>query len=560
MNRPFWGGCLSIALFLSGCAGHRRVNDVMKAAQTDSDKVSALLKDASTARPVVKLYQEQWINPVPIKSVTKAIPEKMRRCHMTYKTSQPQTIYQFAQDVTQQCGLRVKVSPDVADMLSRGTSSRGGQDHIQNRDRGPSPVPPLDNNGMMPLPSMDIQTSRLNSETASMNSTITDVAYSGKVAGLLDMVTARLGISWRVKNEEITLFYLETRRFNIDPTNAKYSLKNHQKSGLSTQSSTGGGGSSSGSSTSQQTEMANDLYGDIQKTAESMLTPGVGRLSLNQTSGVVVVTDVPEVVNRIGEYLRDENIKLSKQVLLKVVVYTVHTETADQSGIDWNVIFKSLSGKYGIHVANAFNAGSNLANGGFEILQTATGRASQWAGSQFLLQALSEQVKVSDVKTLSIMTTNLATAGMQIGKQTTYLRKTSVTTGNTTTGAEPVQSLEPGEITTGTNINIMPKILADNEKMMLTMMMDISSLNRLRRIENRNKTESIEAPDTASRSIPQRVWLKPGETVLMSGFEQNIQDGSQQGVGSSRHFLFGGGMSGKSKKESFVITITPLLR
>ncbi|WP_100141777.1 PilN family type IVB pilus formation outer membrane protein [Candidatus Hamiltonella defensa] len=532
----------------------------MKAAQTDSDKVSALLKDASTARPVVKLYQEQWINPVPIKSVTKAIPEKMRRCHMTYKTSQPQTIYQFAQDVTQQCGLRVKVSPDVADMLSRGTSSRGGQDHIQNRDRGPSPVPPLDNNGMMPLPSMDIQTSRLNSETASMNSTITDVAYSGKVAGLLDMVTARLGISWRVKNEEITLFYLETRRFNIDPTNAKYSLKNHQKSGLSTQSSTGGGGSSSGSSTSQQTEMANDLYGDIQKTAESMLTPGVGRLSLNQTSGVVVVTDVPEVVNRIGEYLRDENIKLSKQVLLKVVVYTVHTETADQLGIDWNVIFKSLSGKYGIHVANDFNAGSNLANGGFEILQTATGRASQWAGSQFLLQALSEQVKVSDVKTLSIMTTNLATAGMQIGKQTTYLRKTSVTTGNTTTGAEPVQSLEPGEITTGTNINIMPKILADNEKMMLTMMMDISSLNRLRRIENRNKTESIEAPDTASRSIPQRVWLKPGETVLMSGFEQNIQDGSQQGVGSSRHFLFGGGMSGKSKKESFVITITPLLR
>ncbi|WP_234809365.1 hypothetical protein [Candidatus Williamhamiltonella defendens] len=65
MNRPFWGGCLSIALFLSGCAVHRRIDNVMKAAQTDSDKVSALLKDASTARPVVKFYQEQWINPVP---------------------------------------------------------------------------------------------------------------------------------------------------------------------------------------------------------------------------------------------------------------------------------------------------------------------------------------------------------------------------------------------------------------------------------------------------------------------------------------------------------------
>jgi len=269
---------------------------------------------------------------------------------------------------------------------------------------------------------------------------------------------------------------------------------------------------------------------------------------------------VPEVVRNIGDYLQDENTKLSKQVLLKVLVYRVHTDISDKLGIDWELVFKSLSGKYGINLANAFNAGADVAHGGFEILQTATGRASQFAGSKFLLQALSEQVKVADVKTLSIMTTNLATAGMQIGKQTTYLRKTSVTTGNAATGSEPVQSLEPGEITTGTNIHIMPKILADNEKMMLTMMMDISSLNKLRKIENKNKTESIEAPDTDSRSIPQRVWLKPGETVIMSGFEQNVQDGSQQGVGSPGNFLFGGGMAGKNKKESFVITITPLLR
>nr|MBK4362333.1 PilN family type IVB pilus formation outer membrane protein [Candidatus Hamiltonella defensa] len=225
MNMPFWGGCLSIALFFSGCAVNHRIDNVMEAAQTDSDKVSALLKDASTARPVVKFYQEQWINPVPIKSVTKAIPEKMRRCHMTYKTSQPQTIYQFAQDVTQQCGFRVKISPDAAALLSRGASHLGGKGQTQNRDRGPSSLPPLDNDGMMPLPSMDIQTSRLNSATASMNNTITDVAFSGNVADLLDMVTARLGISWRCHHEEITLFYLETRRFNIDPTNAKYSLK-----------------------------------------------------------------------------------------------------------------------------------------------------------------------------------------------------------------------------------------------------------------------------------------------------------------------------------------------
>lgn len=558
--------CIGVALSLSGCAVNRRVNTLMEGAQTDSDKVSSMLQAASTARPAVQFHEAQWVNPVPIKSVTAVLPPEMVRCHITYKPAKPQTIYQFSQDVTQQCGIRVKISPDAAAMLSRGASDRGGSGQTQQMDQVPAPLPSVDSNGMMPLQAMGAPMGRPSSASAPASNTITDVAYSWHVSRLLDLVTARLGISWRYERGAITLFYLETQRFTIDPTNAKYWIKNNQKSGLSTQSGSSSGSSgagmsgNSGSSTSQQTEMANDLYGDIQKTAESMLTPGVGRVTMNQTSGVVVVTDVPEVVRSIGDYLRDENTKLSKQVLLKVVVYTVHTDISDKLGIDWDIVFQSLSGKYGIHLANAFNAGSDLSQGGFEILQTATGRASQFAGSKFLLQALSEQVTVSDVKTLSIMTTNLATAGMQIGKQTTYLRKTSVTTGNATTGSEPVQSLEPGEITTGTNIHIMPKILADNEKMMLTMMMDISSLNKLRKIENKNKTESIEAPDTDSRSIPQRVWLKPGETVIMSGFEQNIQEGSQQGVGSPGNFLFGGGMSGKSKKESFVITITPLLR
>ncbi|WP_339057660.1 PilN family type IVB pilus formation outer membrane protein [Candidatus Regiella endosymbiont of Tuberolachnus salignus] len=559
--------CISIALSLSGCSVNRRVNNLMEGAKTDSDKVSLMLQETSTARPVVQFHEEQqWVNPVPIKPVTAALPPEVMHCHIIYKSAKPQTIYQFSQDVTQQCGIRVKISPDAAAMLSRGASGSGGSGHTQQMDKVPAPLPSVDSNGMMPLQAMGSSMGRPPSPSTPASNTITDVAYSGHVSHLLDLVTARLGISWRYERGAITLFYLETQRFTIDPTNAKYWIKNNQKSGLSTQSGSSSGSSgagmsgNSGSSTSQQTEMANDLYGDIQKTAESMLTPGVGRVTMNQTSGVVVVTDVPEVVRSIGDYLRDENTKLSKQVLLKVVVYTVHTDISDKLGIDWDIVFQSLSGKYGIHLANAFNAGSGLSQGGFEILQTATGRASQFAGSKFLLQALSEQVNVSDVKTLSIMTTNLATAGMQIGKQTTYLRKTSVTTGNAATGSEPVQSLEPGEITTGTSIHIMPKILADNEKMMLTMMMDISSLNKLRKIENKNKTESIEAPDTDSRSIPQRVWLKPGDTVIMSGFEQNVQDGSKQGVGSLGNFLFGGGMSGKSKKESFVITITPLLR
>lgn len=558
-----------IAALLSGCS-IGRINKVIDSAQSDSEKVSNMIAETATVRPPVKIHDEQWINPVPIKSATADIPAAMIHCVITYKPVRPQDVYQFGQDVTQQCHIPVRISPDAAAMLSGNSSTGGGGRPTSQMSSVPAPIVPPEANGMVPLQTLGTLPPNSGSVAyrGGVARKITDVAFSGNVARLLDIVTSRLGVSWRYENGEITIFYLQTRRFDIDTTNAKYSLENQQKSGLSTQSgntgssnnSSSGISGTSGSSTLQTAEMSNDIYGDIQKTVESMLTPGVGRVSINQTSGVVVVTDVPNVVRNIGEYLQDENSKLSKQVLFKVVIYTITSEVSDNAGIDWDIIFKSLSGKYGINLASSSGLSTDLANGSFEILDTATGKAAQFAGSQFMLQALSKQANVTDTKTLNLMTTNLATAGLLIGKQTTYLQRSSITSVGSGNSSEPVQSLEPGQITTGTNIVILPKILNDNEKMMLTMMLDITSLNKLRKIDTADKKLSIEGPDTDSRSIPQRIWLKPGETILMSGFEQIVKDGSKRGMGDPNNIIMGGNLSGSDKKESFVITITPVLR
>lgn len=560
--------CVTAAL-LSGCS-IGRIDKVIDSAQSDSEKVSNMIAETATVRPPVKIHNEQWINPVPIKSATADIPAAMIHCVITYKPVRPQDVYQFGQDVTQQCHIPVRISPDAAAMLSGNSSTGGGGRPTNQMSSVPAPIVPPEANGMVPLQTLGTLPPNSGSVAyrGGVARKITDVAFSGNVARLLDIVTSRLGVSWRYENGEITIFYLQTKRFDIDTTNAKYSLQNQQKSGLSTQSgntgssnnSSSGISGTSGSSTLQTAEMSNDIYGDIQKTVESMLTPGVGRVSINQTSGVVVVTDVPNVVRNIGEYLQDENSKLSKQVLFKVVIYTITSEVSDNAGIDWDIIFKSLSGKYGINLASSSGLSTDLANGSFEILETATGKAAQFAGSQFMLQALSKQANVTDTKTLNLMTTNLATAGLLIGKQTTYLQRSSITSVGSGNSSEPVQSLEPGQITTGTNIVILPKILNDNEKMMLTMMLDITSLNKLRKIDTADKKLSIEGPDTDSRSIPQRIWLKPGETILMSGFEQIVKDGSKRGMGDPNNIIMGGNLSGSDKKESFVITITPVLR
>lgn len=555
---------IATALLLSGCAV-QRMNEVNKDAENTGIKASSLIQQMGDNYPVVQFQNSQYVNTAPLPKPKYEAPREVVSCQVTYKTFQPQDIFQFAQDMSEQCRVRVRVTPDAAAYLSAGGESGS---KTQRLSSVPSPV--MNSGDMKPLAMFGADSSNNTpSATSGVARTVSDVSYSGALGGLLDLVAGRMGVSWKYEDGNVVFYYLETKRFDIQPADAKYDLTGTVTSGLSnatgTDSGSGGGTSSSGvsgsggSTMSSTVAMGNNLYKDLKETVESMLTPGVGRLSLNATTGTLMITDVPDVVSRVGEYLADENSTLSRQVILKVVTYTVNTDVSDMVGIDWNIVWKSLSGKYGITLANT-NSGvaSDAISGGFNVLDTATGAAAQFAGSSFLLDALSKQAKVSDVKTSTIMTTNMAAAPVLVGQQTTYLKDVTTTAYATGDATVPSQSLTPGSVTTGTNITILPKILKDSDRLMLNMFMDISSLKQIRTITS--DTQKIEAPDIDTRSLQQRVWLKPGQTLIMSGFEQNTDNSNRQGVGSPNNILFGGALSGAKTKQSFVITVTPYVR
>lgn len=555
---------IATALLLSGCAVHR-MNDVRKDADDTGIKASSLIQQMGDNYPVVQFQNSQYVNTSPLPKPKYEAPLDVVNCQVIYKTVKPQDIFQFAQDMSEQCHIRVRVTPDAAAFLSAGGDSGS---KTQRLSSVPSPI--INSGEMKPLSMFGADTSSRQTPTSSgVTRTVSDVSYSGGLGGLLDVVAGRLGVSWKYEDGNVVFYYLETKRFDIQPADAKYDLTGTVTSGLSNatgaDSGNGGGTSSSGvsgsggSTMSSTVAMGNNLYKDLKDTVQSMLTPGVGRLSLNATTGTLMITDVPDVVSRVGEYLDDENSTLSRQVILKVVTYTVNTDISDMVGIDWNVIWKSLSGKYGINLANTNSGVSGDAiSGGFNVLDTATGAAAQFAGSSFLLDALSKQAKVSDVKTSTIMTTNMAAAPVLVGQQTTYLKDVTTTAYATGDATVPSQSLTPGSVTIGTNITILPKILKDSDRLMLNMFMDISSLKQIRTITS--DTQKIEAPDIDTRSLQQRVWLKPGQTLIMSGFEQNTDNSDRQGVGSPDNILFGGALSGAKTKQSFVITVTPYVR
>jgi len=560
---------LICSTLLQGCA-LERINDVNRNAGHTADEASSLIRQAADNRPVVQFQNSQFVNPVPLPVAKYDAPREIVNCNMPYRAKSPQDIWQFSQDIATVCHIRTRVTPDAAAVLG----GRGPESGSPTQRLTSVPSPALSaSDEMRPLGSFGGGTAAAVAPSAGVSRTFSGITYNGNLGGLLDIVTARLGISWKYEDGMVTFFYLQTARFDIEPSDAKYFLTGSVVSGVSNSSSSDGGGGSggsgsggnsggvsgeSGTSLKSDVSMGNNLYDDLKSTAESMLTPGVGRLDMNKTTGTVVITDVPEVVRRIGEYLTSENKALSKQVNLKVVIYTVNTDTSDAVGIDWNVVYKTLAGKYGINLAGPAGTVADAGAISFSVLDTATGSARQFAGSSFLFDALSKQANVADVRTIPLMTTNMASASVVVGRQISYLKSVSTTVYQTGNSALPSQTLTPGSVTTGTNITIFPKILDGGDRMMLNMFLNISSLIRLREITS--DTEKLEAPEVDSRSVPQRVWLKPGQTVVISGLEQNVSSGSKQGMFSPDNLITGGERSGDKTRQSFVITVTPYIR
>lgn len=559
---------LICSALLSGCA-FERIKDVDRSAGNTADEASSLIRQASENLPVVQFQNSQYVSPTPLPVAKYDAPREVVNCNMPYRAKTPQDIWQFSQDIATVCHIRTRVTPDAAAVLG-GSGAQSGSP-TQRLSNVPSPALPASGD-MRPLDSFGTASAgNVSASAGSVSRTFSEVSYTGSLGGLLDIVTARLGISWKYEDGMVTFFYLQTARFDIEPSDAKYTLTGSVVSGVSNSSSSDGGAGSSSSSSSSggvsgesgtnlksDVLMGNNLYDDLKSTAQSMLTPGVGRLDLNKTTGTVVITDVPEVVRRVREYLTSENKALSRQVNLKVVIYTVNTDTSDAIGLDWNVIYKTLAGKYGINLAGPSGTVADAGSLSFSVLDTATGSAQQFAGSSILFDALSKQAKVADVRTIPLMTTNMASASVVVGRQITYLKSSATTVYSTGSTALPTQTLTPGSVTTGTNITIFPKILDGGDRMMLNMFLNISSLTQLRVISS--DTEKLEAPDVDSRSVPQRVWLKPGQTVVISGLEQNVSTSSKQGQLSPDNLVTGGQRSGQSTRQSFVITVTPYIR
>lgn len=384
------------------------------------------------------------------------------------------------------------------------------------------------------------------------------VTYTGPMSGLLDLVASRYNIDWEWDKTSVRFFKTKSKTFRLTALPGDTSLSSRigtSSSGGSSGSGSGDSNSGSGSTSSSSSELnagveftGLSVWTGIEDSIKTMLSD-VGKVTVTPATGTVTVEDTPLVLSRVEKFIDNQNDALSKQVVINVKVLAVELNDSNEYGINWDVVYENLNRSIGIGITNTFAPTVGATNLAFRVLS-----GSMFDGSSAMISALSQQGKVSQVTSASLVTINNQPAPIQVGRQTTYLASSTTTIG--TGGAGNTVSLSPGVITTGFSMNVLPHIL-DNGKMMLQYSGDISALTKIPTVTSGDT--SIQTPEIDTRNFMQRVIMNTGETLVVTGFEQFTLDGNTQGPGNAEAIALGGGVKTKKGKSQLVVLIQPML-
>jgi type IVB pilus formation R64 PilN family outer membrane protein len=558
INPPFAKALLAIILSVSvsGCEV-LRINDTMDRVDatmaTTNEMAEALRnnKGGLVAEKSVVFTDGQYVSLDPIK-LNQGLPFSAD-CDITF--NKDMSLQSFAQAITRACNIKVQVTSDVYD-TSKGGGSSGS---------GALPMPPTPMAGIFPVNSAAAQAPV---STAGKSTYVSGIQWEGKLSGLLDVATAQLGLSWKYTADDntVSIYSLDTKTFSIfafaDETDMSSMVKSGTTSSSGTSGSGGGGGGDSGgvsgesgSSQSTAVTLKTSIIKDMENAIKAMLT-STGKMSMASSTGTVTVTDRPEVLSRIGRYLDAENKKLTQQILLNVKVFSVTLTDKDSAGIDWNLVYKAASATTGFKMSNGFTTGmdTSAVTGNVGVLDGA------FAGSTAIIKALSQQGKVSVVTSPSVTTLNLQPVPVQVARQTGYVASISTTN---TANIGSTSSITPGTVTTGFNMDLLPSVMP-NKELLLKYSINISSLIRIRSVSGGGADDEtashIEVPELDNRIFSQKVRLKSGSTLILSGFDQTSESANKSGVGSSWNMLMGGGASRETNRDVIVVMITPVIQ
>lgn len=407
-------------------------------------------------------------------------------------------------------------------------------------------------------------------ETVSMAHPITvdavDMRWKGSLQAFLNHVTDRLGLAWEYRDNTVVImrFLTEYHEITAFPGDTQYEMS-------SGGSATGGGGGQG----AQQNSTADlkvkeggrmDTVVTIEKAVAQMIkaVPG-SEVVRSDGSGRLVVKTTKEMQAQVRDFIRSENSAMLRQVQVQFDIYSVRTNDVDEAGIDWNVIFQSLSHGYIAGLSAPASLTGALAGGTtVQILNAAAAGpqardTNRRFGDTRAIISLLNQVGVSaQHRPVSLLALNRQWARKAKLNTEGYLSET--TPGTATANGVGIPGLKTERITTGDSYVAMPHIL-DNNTVMLKFGVSLSDLLGLFDVTSGagQNMQKVQVPRVSAVSDQYTVALRAGEVMSITGLSRLVNTTDNRTLTENTPVGLGGSRRAEVAREHYLILVRPVL-
>ncbi|MFJ1302361.1 hypothetical protein ACILG0_20560 [Pseudomonadota bacterium AL_CKDN230030165-1A_HGKHYDSX7] len=370
------------------------------------------------------------------------------------------------------------------------------------------------------------------------------------LADLLDALAARLYVHWRYRANAIEFYRTDTRVFDV----RMLALSTQTESRLGRAAS----GQAEGFDHSMQTSMQSGEGAPLQALRARIL-PFLSRAGVisevAQGGNALVVTDMPDVLDRIDAYIARENRVATRRVRILLEELTVSNDANDERDIDWSGVFA--------RAGRAFSLASPDVAQGTGAVASATIGSGAWSGSRAMLQALSEAGTVVRRRSIPLLTLNRQPVTHAVHNTFSYVDQVQGgAVGGTVVNQAvlPTVSVSQKRETVGTFVTIVPDA-RDDGSILLSIGYDNSYAQPLQALSFGPKDSAlvVQQLNLDGQGTVQQVALRPGQAVLLAGFDRHELDAQSRRLAPGAPILAGGRDKLGDKRLSTVLLVTAQL-
>ncbi len=361
---------------------------------------------------------------------------------------------------------------------------------------------------------------------------------------VLDAIAAKTNLWWKYQSDGRVSFYRqETSHFRIDQYAGSTTLKS------SINSSTSGGQQGEGTSSQTSSSHSYSFDRDLGKPMDQLLK-GIKSIASEDAKvevlpalSMVAVTDTPRKLRIVENFIDESNSTAGKMIRLDIELWELITTDESNYGIEQSIKYAKNDFELkidGVPVGDAAKLGGlglSIGDGSFK-------------GTEMALKALQGTKSLSLKKSITTTVPNNDVIPVQFVNEKKYADKID----QSVSGDVVTQSASTDTTTNGIVFLASPRVNSDGT-IAVRIVTDVSTLNAIDPLEVGNT--QLQLTDRTVTAMVSARNIRSGETMVMTGFEQVIDNGQNQSVLGDLLWMFGGNDSNAKTRSVMLVIITP---